>query len=155
MTTLRFGDSSLWEIPAQEMHMNNPELTSDDPTIHHLLDRRRFAEQVSSLILNAPTGPSFRIGIFGEWGEGKSSVMRMMEAILRSNEVRTALFVPWVESDREALSNGLIQSVLDALDLSDSRALSIQVLIDLIRMEAQGTSIADHIQYLYDQVLAK
>ena len=39
------------------------------------LDRWRFAAEIVEVVLATPSDWSVRIGIFGKWGEGKSTVL--------------------------------------------------------------------------------
>ncbi len=48
--------------------------------------RAPFAKHLTEVIRSAPEATSFRIGIFGEWGEGKTSVMSLMEHYLPSDD---------------------------------------------------------------------
>src|ERR1043165_6186909 len=68
--------------------VNSP--ISDAPTDIDCLNRLRFAKSMTDLIVHAPKGTSFRIGLYGSWGEGKTSVMRMMESNLRSEDIGRA-----------------------------------------------------------------
>jgi len=47
------------------------------------LNRTSFARSISQLILNAPKNSSFRIGVYADWGEGKTSVLRLVEKLIR------------------------------------------------------------------------
>lgn len=87
---------------------------SDDPiskASEDQLDRARFAKELAKLILNAPAGSGFRIGVYGDWGEGKTSVLRLMETELRAPGHPCVWFVPWAERSSEAMWEGLIREV--------------------------------------------
>src|ERR1039458_10235663 len=47
------------------------------------LDRWRFATEIVEVVLATPPDWSARIGIFGKWGEGKSTVLRFAEQMLK------------------------------------------------------------------------
>lgn len=47
------------------------------------LDRWRFAAEIVEVVLATPSDWSVRIGIFGKWGEGKTTVLRFTEKILK------------------------------------------------------------------------
>ena len=52
------------------------------------LERWRFAAEIVEVIHGTPAEWSTRIGVFGKWGEGKSTVLRFMSEMLTgSNDV--------------------------------------------------------------------
>jgi hypothetical protein len=59
------------------------------------LDRWRVASEVVEVALATPAEWSARIGIFGKWGEGKSTVLRFAEAMLRERKSIVFWFNPW------------------------------------------------------------
>lgn len=70
----------------------------DDPIEYQVQDalgRSAFASSIAALIANVPPSGSVRFGIYGEWGEGKTSVMRMIATDLRSRGHVTVPFSPW------------------------------------------------------------
>jgi hypothetical protein len=79
-----------------------PSSLLDDPienTTQDALGRGAFASSIAALIDNAPQTGSIRFGVFGEWGEGKTSVMRMIAADLRGRGHVTVPFSPWDVKD--------------------------------------------------------
>ncbi len=61
----------------------------------------------------------FTIGVFGDWGSGKSSLMSMIQSQLEANDYKTVWFNPWKYDQKEDLWNALIQSIL--LKISESK----------------------------------
>jgi hypothetical protein len=59
------------------------------------LDRWRLATEVVEVVLATPPDWSARIGIFGKWGEGKSTVLRFAEQMLRDKKSIVFWFNPW------------------------------------------------------------
>lgn len=57
--------------------------------------RARFAHHLTDVIRSAPDAASFRIGLYGEWGEGKTSVMALMEPKLPEEEFVCARVSAW------------------------------------------------------------
>ena len=73
-------------------------LRSDQPVADKALDRlgvRPVVEALSSFIRNRGTEPRVTIAVTGEWGNGKSSVMRMLQTELDQAGFRTAWFNAW------------------------------------------------------------
>jgi hypothetical protein len=59
------------------------------------LDRYGYARSLASIVTSAPHGSSFRLGIYGEWGEGKTSVMRLIERCVKDQSFKTTWIYPW------------------------------------------------------------
>jgi len=55
-------------------------IITDDPTLEDALDFDSYSKQLADIIRNST--PRFAIGVFGEWGTGKTSLMKMIEANL-------------------------------------------------------------------------
>ena len=73
-------------------------LRSDQPVADKKFDRlgvRPAVEALSSFIRNRGTEPRVTIAVTGEWGNGKSSVMRMLQTELDRAGFRSAWFNAW------------------------------------------------------------
>ncbi len=86
-----------------------------------------YAEMLGDLILDTQRLP-FCVGIFGAWGSGKTSLMKMVQGQIenttdQSKEVRSIWFSPWKYDKKEDLWNALIQTILYRIteDLSDKK----------------------------------
>ncbi|KAJ7571724.1 hypothetical protein O6H91_01G174900 [Diphasiastrum complanatum] len=55
---------------------------SDQPTCHDKLGRTKLAKGIAALLLNPTIGTPIAVGIFAEWGTGKSSMMLQIDIIL-------------------------------------------------------------------------
>lgn len=60
--------------------------------------RRKFAQRLAYAVANRPDREPFIIGLAGSWGEGKSTVLSYMSAVLeeRFPEVILVRFNPWM-----------------------------------------------------------
>jgi KAP family P-loop domain len=83
------------------------------------LDRWRFAAEVVEVILTTPSDWSARIGIFGKWGDGKSTVLRFAEQMLKENGNIVFWFSPWSVGDWQDLWDDFGSALLDALSGAD------------------------------------
>lgn len=70
-----------------------------------------YAKLLSETILSTEELP-FCIGIFGAWGTGKTSLMKMIESYTCQNKVKTIWFNPWKYDQKEDLWHALIQTIL-------------------------------------------
>jgi hypothetical protein len=82
-----------------------------------LLGRADYANGLIRIIEEWPRPGSVRIGVYGDWGEGKSSVLRLMEKELRARRYRTAWVLPWVAVTTEELRGQLLRQVAGELGL--------------------------------------
>lgn len=70
-----------------------------------------ISEMLNRYILNMRGGP-FSVGIFGDWGSGKTSLMKFMEKDLNSKKTKTVWFNAWKYDKKEVMWNALIQEIL-------------------------------------------
>ncbi|MCS7179460.1 MAG: P-loop NTPase fold protein [Anaerolineae bacterium] len=84
------------------------------------VDALGFADYRPALVEVITRGETpLTIGIFGSWGTGKTSLLRMLRRDLRrrwSPHFRTVWFTAWKYERTEALWRAFILRVLDALD---------------------------------------
>lgn len=81
--------------------------------------RYDFAKRIAGIIENNRVDQSLIIGIYGKWGEGKTSVMNFIKAELPPETV-IVNFNPWLFSDQEQLIRSFLSSV--AFELGESLA---------------------------------
>ena len=82
------------------------------------LGRARFAKSIADLILSAPAQETLRIGVYGGWGEGKTSALRLIEARVREAGHFVAWITPWATASRETLVDELIRRLAKELKIS-------------------------------------
>src|SRR5262249_35743818 len=78
---------------------DNPQSSKDNDD----LERWRFAVEIIETIRTTPADWSTRIGIFGKWGEGKSTVLRFMSEMLNDSSDVVFTFNPWAIRDWDML----------------------------------------------------
>jgi len=90
-------------------------MLTDNPIMEKEKDKFGFApyaEILANTIRDTDNLP-FCIGIFAEWGSGKSSLMNMIRSSLKNtNRIKSVWFNPWKYDRKEDLWNALIQSIL-------------------------------------------
>src|SRR5205823_6354530 len=76
-------------------------------------DRLSFARMTEILyeVMRDAPQPPFTIGIFGEWGSGKSTLMRMLDDRLKRDKRKTVWFNAWKYDSKEVIWNALIQQI--------------------------------------------
>lgn len=85
-------------------------LLDDNPTTDDVLGFEKMANILREVIIST-SQPPFAIGVFGEWGCGKTSLMRMVEKRLMDNEIKTVWFNAWKYDGKEVIWNALIQEI--------------------------------------------
>ncbi len=70
-----------------------------------------FARRLIQSVDNTP----FTVGILADWGQGKSTVMRMLQAAVTAEGCPTAWFEPWKYSGREAVWKGLALTLISEI----------------------------------------
>jgi hypothetical protein len=101
-------------------------LTDDEPAgkADDYLNRGPFAQNIADIILGCEKGASFRIGVYGDWGEGKTSVLRMVDDVLTSSGHVTLWLSPWGKTSNEALLRTLLDAIADRLGLVENSRFS-------------------------------
>ena len=76
--------------------------------------QRVLVNALKDFLNNVGTVPPLTIGIYGEWGSGKSTIMRMLEGQLRdTHRYVTVWFNAWRHQQEEQLGPALLQCVVE------------------------------------------
>lgn len=95
--------------------------SSDAPVHNRELDqfnRFPFAQRVASIISKRNDPNSIVIGIYGAWGEGKTSVFNFIESELEVEEVICLRFNPWRFGDEDQMLINFFNDLAKAIDKS-------------------------------------
>jgi hypothetical protein len=85
-------------------------LLSDNPATQDTLGFGQMATVLQTVIRETPYRP-FTIGIFGEWGSGKSTLMKLIQTSLQFDGIKTVWFNAWKYDNKEVIWNALIQEI--------------------------------------------
>lgn len=86
----------------------------DTPTIDDLLDFSKFALPIANRVSSATEkNTPMTIGVYGEWGSGKTSFLLMIEDELKKKGITPIWFNAWKYEQEENLWSALIQTILD------------------------------------------
>lgn len=88
----------------------------DNETDKDLIGFQRFIDIIAGLAMDPEILP-VTIGIFGDWGSGKSSALRMIEAKLKQQEnVLILRFDGWLFEGYDDTKAALMSSIIDAIE---------------------------------------
>lgn len=100
--------------------MNQDPIQSDKSVSQKTEDafqRYSFAERIANLISFYQKEDSFVIGLYGKWGEGKSSVLNFIQTELKNNnDIIVVNFNPWLFSGETQLLLSFFQVLAASLD---------------------------------------
>jgi len=87
--------------------MNQFDFSADPPATTQAEDyfqRYGFASRIAQVLLNRRESSSITLGVYGAWGEGKTSVMHFIEQELAAHSDAIVInFNPWRFSDEPSL----------------------------------------------------
>jgi predicted KAP-like P-loop ATPase len=93
---------------------------SDEPitgAAEDRFNRAPFAIRIADTIARRPDIASLVVGVFGPWGDGKTSVLKLMEEELkRHDNVVVLRFNPWHFQSEEQLIRGFFATLAEGLD---------------------------------------
>jgi len=88
---------------------------SDNETLEDFLGCQHLVAQVESLVTNSDLLPC-SVGVFGDWGSGKTSLLKMTEARLEANDnIVVIWFNGWLFEGLEDAKTALMGTILEKL----------------------------------------
>jgi Cdc6-like AAA superfamily ATPase len=119
---------------AQQSVDNASSLLADAPTTRDLLGYRQMVAPVVARISqsNLDSTP-LTIGIYGPWGSGKTSFLRMVNDDLKKTGIHPIWFNAWKYDREDNLWSALLQTVLDQAKISGSYGRRLWVRFQLWR----------------------
>ncbi|MCA9565577.1 MAG: AAA family ATPase, partial [Myxococcales bacterium] len=90
-------------------------------------DRAAYARGIAELILEYDGADSFVVGLYGAWGEGKSTLLRFVQRGLdeAGNAVSVVGYNPWLGTTADEMVKEVLQTVDEALGGGDSKATEL------------------------------
>lgn len=91
------------------------------------LGRLPFALRIAATIRERKAADSLVIGVYGPWGDGKTSVVQFVqEALSSDDDIVWVPFNPWIVGDRDQLLRSFFETIAEALDTHlDSRGVTL------------------------------
>ena len=97
-----------------------------------ILNRGSFADSLAQTLLQSYFSSSFAIGLYGEWGSGKTSLLNMVfEKVEKANADTIIIkFNPWLCSDPKQLISQFFKQLVANIKVKKSAAETVWKLID-------------------------
>jgi hypothetical protein len=95
-----------------------------------------IAPLVAQIVSRTADDPPLTIGIFGEWGSGKTRLLRLAEHALQEKDIPVVWFNAWRYANEEHLWVALLQRVMDQIKTSRNIVLRPLVSLQLAVMQA-------------------
>ncbi|MCB0211774.1 MAG: hypothetical protein KDJ52_20715 [Anaerolineae bacterium] len=92
--------------------MESYSVLNDQPTVYDLLGYSKVATTLANIVISENTDTPFTIGIFGEWGSGKTSLLNMIQEKVKAQNCSTVWFDAWRYDERNVIQTALIQTIL-------------------------------------------
>lgn len=97
-----------------------PDTPVDDPS-RDQFRRWPFAQRIAQTIISRSDPSSIIIGIYGSWGDGKTTVLNFIQHELKNHdEVVSFTFNPWRFADESKMLLGFFHSLADAVGRSEA-----------------------------------
>ena len=103
------------------------------------LHRKTFVQALSVEISNIKDKDCSVVGLYGKWGSGKTSIIKLLDEELKSKYFFTAYFNPWRYKSEDILLKDLFIKILEGVR-SDKKLES--------KIEELGKLFEDYSQYI-------
>jgi predicted KAP-like P-loop ATPase len=131
-------------MQGQQNVMIEENYSSDSPVSKKQEDRFsrwNFSERIAQVISRRSDPSSIVIGLYGVWGDGKTSVLNFIEAALANDDkVICIRFNPWRFGTEDEVLKGFFLKIADALDTKLIK--SEDKLKDIVKKILPGAAIA-------------
>jgi HEAT repeat protein/predicted KAP-like P-loop ATPase len=98
-------------------------MLSDRETTRDVLGFKLYVDSLYNVVLSPRITP-FTIGIYGKWGTGKTSLMKMLkEKLDKKNNIKTVWFNAWKFEKEKDMWVALIQTLLNEIEVKDQSKL--------------------------------
>lgn len=97
-----------------------------------ILNRSSFAKNLAKVLLEYSCSSSFSIGLYGEWGSGKTSLLNMVIEEIADKDSHAVIlrFNPWLCSDSKQLISQFFKQLATAIKMKKTATAKACELID-------------------------
>lgn len=80
------------------------------------LGRWIFAREIYHIATQSPLNWSIRVGVYGKWGSGKTSILKFIEQMAMDESHIAVWFNPWQYNDQNGMWRGFLEAIRDKLN---------------------------------------
>lgn len=118
------------------------------------IGRHDFINGLVSLLKNRTASDSLVVGLYGEWGSGKTSIINIVCNLLRganekNSDFHIVRFNPWLYSDKSDLIQAFFVQLIATLKIEQSR---YNKLIELLTRYSRSINTAIDVLKIYDNI---
>ncbi|AZZ98502.1 P-loop NTPase fold protein [Pseudoalteromonas sp. R3] len=95
---------------------------NDEPSEQDSLNREKYAKAFANLTLNCET--PMVVGLYGSWGTGKSTLMKLIQGSLDQTKTIPIWFDPWQHQFDDNPTLALVHTIIEQCNLKDSKKLA-------------------------------
>ncbi len=99
-----------------------PSLSCDRPLSNReedRLNRAAFADRIATILAAQPEDSGVVVGVYGPWGDGKTTVLNLLRANLTDEEAIVVRdFNPWRVADSDSMFRGFFSTLAEAIGAS-------------------------------------
>jgi hypothetical protein len=110
------------------------------------LNRWRVAQGILDLINSSPLEWPLRIGVYGSWGSGKTTVLSFIEKMALEQGMKVTWFNPWAYDDARKMAQGLARAIEDAIlkegDFDRDKATARRALAKLYDVSKKAVGVS-------------
>lgn len=91
------------------------------------LGTRKFASELARCLITWPGDDSIVVGVYGSWGQGKTSIKNMCLEVVQQSELRVLEFNPWLFASAYTLHQTFFRELSKKLDESNEGPAAMTV----------------------------
>ncbi|EIA0836629.1 P-loop NTPase fold protein [Vibrio parahaemolyticus] len=95
---------------------------NDEPSSVDSLNRLKYAKAFANLTLSCET--PMVVGLYGSWGTGKSTLMKLIQENLNKSKTIPIWFDPWQHQFDENPTLALVHTIIEQCEIKDSKKLA-------------------------------
>lgn len=131
-----------------------PVLIAEKDVDYDLLKRESVINHIYQSIVSAADDETFVIGVVGEWGSGKTTVINNVKRMLQNRDDIAIIddFDPWVYGTETAMLNGMYDAILNSTSMRFDSRHKRKLLKDLSKVVVSHKHIESVINVAFDNL---
>jgi hypothetical protein len=107
----------------KEPFISDYEILGDSPVVNvddDVLDFSEFVHPLAVRLIKSKNQTPFTVGVFANWGSGKTSIMRILQRMLQQDDCFTVWFEPWKYNEGKDVWKGLVTTLSEQVAKNDA-----------------------------------